>query len=328
MSASVKKNLSYARMLSTSALTAVGFVALTSGPVLADYSKPTDGVVTYGQATTSHTGDVFDTNQATTRAITEYTHSLFIDGHETWNINTPGAGSVSAHIIKTFDNDPSRFLGALNSNGNVIVVDPNGVFFGANSRVNVGGILATTGNIAKDQIVNNDFGRYDVDGVDTGRVDLQGSMTIAEAGLAAFVAPVVANSGVINARVGKVAFASGEKVTLDFYGDRLVEIEAPTAVADAVLENTGTIGAEGGTIQMSASAVKDAVDNIINVDGIVTVASATMQGGKIILSGGDTGMVNVSGSLDAFRAKGRAPSMSRVRISTWPKAPPSRRTAV
>jgi large exoprotein involved in heme utilization and adhesion len=94
-----------------------------------------------------------------------------------------------------------------------------------------------------------------------------------DAGLAAFVAPSVSNAGVINATMGKVALASGETVTLDLYGDDLVEVAVPGNVADALVENSGSINANGGVVQITAAQAKDVVDNIINVSGIVDVSS-------------------------------------------------------
>jgi hypothetical protein len=70
-------------------------------------------------------------------------------------------------------------------------------------------------------------------------------------------------------------------------------------VADALIENSGSINANGGVVQITAAQAKDVVDNIINVSGIVDVSSVSTQGGKIVLSGGDAGNVTVSGILDA-----------------------------
>jgi hypothetical protein len=112
-----------------------------------------------------------------------------------------------------------------------------------------------------------------------------------------FVAPSVSNAGVINATMGKVALASGETVTLDLYGDDLVEVAVPGNVADALVENSGSINANGGVVQITAAQAKDVVDNIINVSGIVDVSSVSTQGGKIVLSGGDAGKVQVQAFL-------------------------------
>ena len=54
-----------------------------------------------------------------------------------------------------------------------------------------------------------------------------------QAGLAALVAPQVANSGVITARLGHVVLAGAETATLDLYGDGLVSIDVTGQVVQA-----------------------------------------------------------------------------------------------
>lgn len=293
-----KQTAKFGRFMISSALTAATLV-VGAGAAYAT-STPMDGTTTQGSATTTHSGNTYTTEQASDRAVTEYNSSLLVKGDEKWRINQPGSTSLSAHRVLGRHDDPSKILGELSSNGRVLIIDPNGVFFGAGSRVDTAGIIATTGDVSNDQIMNNDFGNYTIENMNgTGSIELNGQITIAEAGLAAFVAPTVKNNGVINAKLGKVVFASGEKVTLDLYGDKLVEIEVAGDGADALLDNAGTIAAEGGHIQMTAASAKQAVDNIINVEGVVTAASATRQGGKIVLSGGNAGVVKVAGKVDA-----------------------------
>ena len=138
-----------------------------------------------------------------------------------------------------------------------------------------------------------------------GEISNAGVINVSEAGLAAFVAPTVRNSGVINARLGKVALAAGStNATLDLYGDGLVEFALDGAKTKALVDNSGTINAEGGTVALSASAAKDVVDDVINMSGVVNVSSVSVQGGKIILAGGTSGKVKVSGKLNASGTKG------------------------
>ena len=90
-----------------------------------------------------------------------------------------------------------------------------------------------------------------------GSVINNGTINVADAGLAAFVAPSVENNGVINAKLGKVALASGgTSATVDLYGDDLVEIALDQQTTKALIKNTGTINAEGGTVLMTASAAR------------------------------------------------------------------------
>jgi len=44
--------------------------------------------------------------------------------------------------------DPSRILGALQSNGRVFLINPNGILFGGGAQVNVASLIASTSNIS------------------------------------------------------------------------------------------------------------------------------------------------------------------------------------
>jgi len=220
---------------------------------------------------------------------------LDITENHTVNINQNSSNSLFAAY--DIEGDPTHILGRLTANGRVLVIDQNGVFFGRNSVVDVGSIVATSGAVAADDL---DDGKFDIQLTDqSGAIDLQGTMTVAEGGLAGFVAPTLSNSGVINAKLGTVAMASGKKATVDLYGDNLIEIVVDGALGNALIKNSGTINAQGGTVAMTAQAAKDAVDNVINMDGVVDVSSVSVQGGKIVLSGGKKGTVSVSGTLNA-----------------------------
>ena len=138
----------------------------------------------------------------------------------------------------------------------------------------------------------------------------QGTITAAEGGLVAFVAPGVQNLGVINARLGKVSLASGKTFTLDFYGDQLINLGIDSKVVDQVtgmngeiisslVTNSGSIFSDGGVVRLDVNAAQDIVDHAINMDGVIQARSVMEKNGKIILMGGDEGDVHVSGTLDA-----------------------------
>ncbi len=292
----IRNSVSAKRWMLSSALTAVSMAAIAVPTQAAD---PTHSWAGLNQDAGSFTtdaaaGNVTNIKLNTDRAIGSGDANIYT-GH---TVNVDGA----LLAVRDTKSDPTQILGNLNSNGKIIIIDANGVFFGKHSQVDVAGLIATTGNIDNSQILNNDFGDYVIDNINGGSIELSGVVNIAEAGLAAFVSPFVTNSGIINAKMGKVVMASGEKVTLDLYGDGLFEVAVEGELSDALIENKGTINAEGGIVQISALAAKDAVDNIINMDGIVNVSSVTQKGGKIILSGGSKGKVEVSGALVASGA--------------------------
>ena len=296
--AAQRNGLSHAKLLSTSALVAIGLAGLGTAPAIADD--------VHSWSDLNQVGGSFNTDISTPDVTNIKLNSSMAIGEGNATIYADDTVNVDGQLFVVRDNrmDPTYILGKLNSNGEIIVIDTNGVFFGKDSVVNVGSIVASTGDIANEDIMDGDD-RFTFETSDSAaRIEMAGTINVAEAGLAAFVSPTVVNSGVINAQLGTVAFGAAQKVTLDMYGDGLVEVAVDGELADALLENKGAINAQGGKVQISALAAKNVVDNIINVEGVVNVASATQQGGKIILSGGSKGVVNVAGKLDASGENG------------------------
>ena len=242
-----------------------------------------------------------DTSTAGITDITVTGGNGFVEGNA--DIYTGHTVNVTGNNDATFayrdnrTNIESTLNGDLNSNMRVVIIDKDGLFFTENSTIDVQGLVATSSDIAVSDIM--DGGDLTFENVsDGGPITNNGSITVAEAGLAAFVSPFVTNEGVINAKMGNIVMAAGESVTLDLYGDGLVEVAVNGELADALIENKGQIDAEGGNVQITAKAAKNTLDNIVNNTGIIKVASATVNGGKIILSGGNKGTIKNSGDLE------------------------------
>lgn len=235
--------------------------------------------------------------QHTNRAIIEW-QKFDIGKNASTEFAQPGKSSVAVNKVMSGGGDPTQILGTLKSNGKLVILDSNGVIFGKGSVIDVGGIVASTGNIDNNAFMNGDT-RITLDGATSGSVVNEGAITVAEGGLVAFVAPHVINSGTIIAQLGKVSLAAGSKVTIDLYGDQLVEIALDGAVDSALVENSGAIIAKGGQVALSASMAKKVVDTVINMSGVIEATSFEQHDGKIVLKGGDNGTVQVAGKLDA-----------------------------
>ncbi|MCB1681411.1 MAG: right-handed parallel beta-helix repeat-containing protein [Alphaproteobacteria bacterium] len=304
VSAATNKSARRRFFLSTTAFLAAS-VAMQSVPALAvdDYAD-WDGVsIVEGQGTVTDTGLGTTTiDQLSDRAIGE-AQELHIGTMGSVTINQNSKNSLFVGRVIGNHSDPTQILGHLSADGRVMIIDRNGVFFGKDSVVDASGIAVTTGDIANTDIMDGNE-NYTFQNFGSGDIVLEGTMNVKDAGLAAFVAPTVRNSGVINAKMGSVVFGSGEKVTLDLYGDGLVEVAVDGALGNSLLENKGTVNAEGGTVVMTAQSAKEVVDNVINNEGIINVSSVTQKGGKIILSGGSKGKVKNSGKLDASGTQG------------------------
>ncbi|MBI1209633.1 MAG: filamentous hemagglutinin N-terminal domain-containing protein [Azospirillum sp.] len=278
-------------------------LALTTQPAAAN---PQGGTVVGGDVTITQTSPTrVDITQTSAKGIINW-QSFSIGANEHTNFNQSSASAITLNRVT--GGNPSEILGRMTANGQVWLVNPNGVFFGPNARIDVGGLVATPHDIK-----NEDFmaGRYlfQSDRQPAGIVENQGTITAADAGLVAFVAPGVVNHGTINARLGEVTLASGNAFTIDFYGDQKINLALDQKVAgqvvdregkplDARVKTDGKIFADGGTVALSAAAAKGVVDQAINVGGIVQARTVEQKNGRIILSG-DGGAVTVAGSLDA-----------------------------
>ncbi|PZQ46151.1 MAG: hypothetical protein DI551_05590 [Micavibrio aeruginosavorus] len=266
---------------------------------LDDNALPTGGNVVGGSATIGQSGNNLNIHQNTDRVVINWDR-FDIGKNATTTFYQPGSGSIAVNRV-TGSGDPTKILGTLRANGTVVVLDRNGVIFGQDSVVDVGGIIASTGDIDDGAFMSGSDHLEIFDANTGGQIINNGSITVSEAGLAAFVAPTVVNNGLIQANMGRVALASGDKATVDLYGDGLVELATDVKLDDAKITNSGTIKAHGGTVLMTASAAKEIVDAVINVSGLVDVSSASVKGGKIVLEGANT---EVSGTLDASGATG------------------------
>jgi hemagglutinin-like protein len=50
-----------------------------------------------------------------------------------------------------------NFRGKINANGQIVLVNPNGIFFGPTASVNVGGLIASGLNISTFDFLNGDY---------------------------------------------------------------------------------------------------------------------------------------------------------------------------
>lgn len=215
----------------------------------------------------------------------------------------PGADSIA--LNRVIGSDPSQIFGQIQANGRVVILNPNGIYFGASSRVDVSGLVATTANIRTEDFM---AGRLLFDQASANadaRVVNEGIVSVADGGFAVLAAAGVANTGRIVAASGNVVLAGTKTFTIDFHGDGLLSFAATGLVeqapsgATALVENSGVIEVPGGRVLMTARAARDVLDNVINTTGIVVATSAQMVNGEIVIDGGTAGAVNVAGTLDA-----------------------------
>ena len=266
---------------------------------------PQGGTVVAGTATISQSGNQLKVVQATPKAAINW-QSYTISANETVTYYQPCNQAII--LNRVLGGGASAINGRLTANGQVWISNPSGIFFGPNARVNVGGLIATTHDL-KVEDFNADRYHFLSDTQPSGILENQGRITVADAGLAAFVAPGVVNHGTITARLGQVVLASGNEFTVDLYGDQKINLAIDNKTAqqvfgrdgkllDALVKSDGKIFADGGRVQLTAAAAKGLVDNVVSVGGVVQARSVEQRDGEIVLFG-DGGTVHVGGTLDA-----------------------------
>ena len=292
------------RLLKHSICILAAWIALFPTFVFALPSDPTvqAGSVAFDQID-SNTLNVI---QSTNKAIIDW-QSFNIQANEATHFQMPSSSSIN--LSRVTGGVGSEIFGSLTSNGTLMLLNPNGILFGANSKIDVGGLIATTSNISNDDFMAGNY-RFDIPASVNRTVINRGTINVAQGGLLAFVAPGVENSGIISANLGQVFLASGKTFTLDLYGDKLVSLGVDSKILNQVIgpdgqpvsslvANGGSIHANGGTVFLEVNAAREVVNQVINMDGYIEAKSAVQKNGEIILLGGDEGLVNVTGTLDA-----------------------------
>lgn len=256
---------------------------------------PTDGQVVNGNATISQTDPVsMHIQQASQKVILNW-QGFGIGEGETVQFSQPGVSSVA--LNRVLGNDPSHILGQLSANGQVFLINPNGVLFGPKASVDVGGLVASTLTIRDEDFLAGTYRFTQAEGA--GDVVNDGTIAAAEGGYVSLLGPHVINNGVISARLGTVALGAGESVTLDFSGDDLIGFSVDEAAVDAYVANHNLIKADGGRVLLSAHAANGLLNTVLNVDGVIEATSISEHNGVVVLDGGSEGVVRVSGTLDA-----------------------------
>ncbi len=264
------------------------------------YALPEGETVVAGSAS-------FDRSQADTLAISTASDKLIVDynsfniaSRETVRFMQPGPQSIALNRVT--GGDPSAIFGTLTANGQIFLVNPNGILFAPGSHVDVAGMVASTMDIS-----NQDFlaGRYVFSrtGSQAGIVN-QGSLT-ANGGYVCLLAQGVDNRAAIQADLGTVVLAAGEKVTLALEDASVISVVVDEAVSQEVfgpdgarmpsaVSNSGTIQAAGGKVILTAKVLNKVFDHAINNTGLINVGSLVEREGVIELVAEGAGIVNAA----------------------------------
>jgi filamentous hemagglutinin family protein len=258
---------------------------------------PTGGTVAAGSASVAVNAGAMTVTQTSRNAVLNW-QSFSIGETGSVTFVQPDSGSVALNRVT--GPDPSAILGTLSANGQVFLVNPNGVLFGKGANINVGGLVASTLNMSDADFMN---GNYVFSG-SGGTVRNEGSIT-ADRGYVALLGGHVDNQGVIRANLGTVALAAGEAITLDVAGDGLLNVTVDRGAVAALVQNGGLIQANGGQVMLTAQAAGELLRTTVNNSGLIEARTIDNRDGRIVLLGDmQSGTVTVGGVLDASAPDG------------------------
>ena len=259
---------------------------------------PTGGQVVAGQAnitTPSANGTVI--NQSSQRAVINW-QQFSVGANQYVQFIQPNSSSVV--LNRVIGGNISNIFGDITANGQVFLINPNGILFGKGATLDVSGLVAGTQGIGTADFMAGKYSFTKDSGAPDASVINQGTLTSAN-GYVVLAGDYVENDGVINAQSGRVLLAAGgaTTLTLDNNGGLIgYSIDGATLARLAGVSNTGEITADGGAVVMTADVANALTATAVNNSGFVSAHSITSQNGVIILAATGGGIEN-SGTLDA-----------------------------
>ena len=265
---------------------ALGVWSVLSTLPVSVLALPQGGVVRGGNVSWQTSGNTMTVNQGSNRAIINW-NSFSIGGLETVQFNQPSANA--AVLNRVTGPYSSEIFGSLLANGHVYLINPNGILFGAGSRINVGGLMASTFDMSDEDF---NAGRLNFARMLNSDAKVINRGEITAGAFAYLLGSGVENSGSIKAPVVTLAAgrekividrtASGGEIRLrvdtDMPAISFTEFDDPAAMPNVI--NEGVVdasGATGGQVAMQGVNVVQA--------GTVSADGTQGDGGRIDLLG-------------------------------------------
>lgn len=260
--------------------------------------------VTSGAAVHATTGDTMTIQQHTPRAVLNW-QSFNIGKDSAVEFKQPSSDAIA--INRVFgQTDPSMILGKLTANGQIYVLNQNGIVFGSSAQVNVNSLIASTLNISDIALQNGILSAISekqaaflaTEGIPSGEISIArgAKLTAASGGSILVFAPRITNEGTITTPDGQTMLAAGNKIYLMASGDSskvrglLVEVDVDdvsdetlraylkgeiTQLPAGTVSNNGEINAAHGNVTLMGLAV--------NQNGRVSANTSVRANGSVFL---------------------------------------------
>ncbi|OVE73626.1 hypothetical protein BVX93_01170, partial [bacterium B13(2017)] len=219
--------------------------------------------------------------------------SFSIESSETVEFHQPSQDSIV--LNRVIGDSSSNIFGSLLANGQIFLVNSNGVVFGENSSVNTGALLVSTLDISDDDFFS---GNYDFELNGNAGITNNGSITVDPNGFIAFLAPDINNTGALNASNGSVVLLSANQISVGIASDGSMTYSLNQRLSTANINNSGTIKA--GEVVLGVNAADQVLDTVINNGGRIEATGISNDNGIIRLISEGGGEIKNNGTLNAL----------------------------
>lgn len=261
---------------------------------------PTGGQVVVGVGNISSSGSTMTVTQGSQKLGANWNTFDIGQGSSVVFVQ-PDSSAVALNRV-TGGGGASQIMGTLTANGQVFLLNPNGVLVGKGGQVSTAGFVASTQSLS-----DGDFagGNITLSGAGSGSVVNQGNITGAQGGYVVLSGAQVRNEGSITTPGGRAVLTAADQVTLSLDGSGLAGVSVNGAVVNALVKNQGLIVADNGQVQLTARGKDMLLNEAVNNSGIIQAQGLSSHGGSIVLDGGDNGVVTQAGALDVSSAGGQ-----------------------
>ncbi len=239
-------------------------------------------------------GATMTVHQLSDQAILNW-NDFNIGADKTVVFDQPSA--TASTLNRVWGPDASTIAGLLRANGQVYLINQNGVIFANGAQVNVGSLVASTLDI-KDSIYLGGLLAGNVGALgntypavfenaagSAGNIEIKPGAVLAteNGGRIMLLAPTVTNQGKISTPDGQTILGAGKTVYLAASSDPalrglLIEVDAG-GLTGSMVSNQGTITAERGNITLAGL--------LVNQSGRLTATTSVNANGSIHLAAGD-----------------------------------------
>jgi filamentous hemagglutinin family protein len=261
------------------------------------FANPTGGHVVAGEATFSGQPSEMTVNQASDRAVINWQGFSINSGELTRFIQPSAQSAVLNRVTSALS---SAINGSLEANGQVFLINPNGVVVGLTGRINTASFVASTLDIPDSQFMAGGdlgfFGDSEAGISNLGIIEAAGGDIV-------LIARHVENAGTLSAPEGTVGLATGSEVLLSQAADPRIFIETDLSLSETDeigVTNTGLIEAASVELQAAGGSVYALA---VNNGGVIHATGMVNEGGRVLLKS-QGGAIENSGTITARQADG------------------------